>query len=941
MFVLSADNRIVFLYSEPLTGHDDDGNEEPVIALDFESEREAIFNSLEEAGRAIEARVEAATVDNLRTLTTLGFSAIHYSGHGDPDFLAFEDGTGGTHEFDGDLLESLFAAGGTTGVQLAFVSACYSRAAGDAFVDAGVPHVIAVRLEEPVYDVAAKTFARAFYLALLTNKTVADAFAIGRSSVSAIKGLPAPATEAEKFLLLPADGDHDVALFGDALPGTFADITPEPPKTNLPANAEYFTGRNIEMHEAVSNVLKGRLTTLKGAPGIGKTALATATGHYLNERRTFDDGVFFVSLRGAVSSEAARAAIATAVGLEASNEEELMSALQQRETLLILDNCEDPLHEAPGDFRKLIALIMQGAPKLRLLITSRQAIGGGLPGIAEKVVQVGRLAAIDGARLFLRLSPRRLTNADLAVAEGIDPVKALSEHPVLQYLAGHPHAISLAVPLLQDKTLGQLSDLLKSQNVDALLVADVPPDELDVMTSFAKSLAVSVRYVRERDPNSIKLFAVMGLLPGGAIPSDIDEIWGKDWRHPMDLLVRSSLVERFQLGEVEHFTTFPFVTAYAAKLLADDDLSRFAIRACEHYSRFADTIQTFLGRSNAANAYALFALEEENLWACLDASRPGRAKRDGEEASPIAVLTSLFPQLLNLSGRAHDAARAAEQGLEACRRLNDPEGEASALSELGEVKRRAGDMEESQQYHEAALRAFEKLGATAGQGYSHRALGLLKQGKTEPDLEGAKQSYQKAISLFGVRDDLPSRIGLAIARGALGSALADGGDYDDAIVEYREELALDIRDENVRGVAITLAEIAQVAQMMQRFEDCALLLEEAMHYHRAVADLRGQAADLFLQGEVFLKLPSLEGSIAAYWQAQQLYVAMDDPGAGAINPILERLIANGAPGTSLPSSESEAQIARLGAINKVRASSGDHSLYEEVMAGIPKGFGAK
>ena len=46
-------------------------------------------------GRSIEVRVEAATSDTLRTLVTLGSRALHYSGHGHPDFLSFENGRGG------------------------------------------------------------------------------------------------------------------------------------------------------------------------------------------------------------------------------------------------------------------------------------------------------------------------------------------------------------------------------------------------------------------------------------------------------------------------------------------------------------------------------------------------------------------------------------------------------------------------------------------------------------------------------------------------------------------------------------------------------------------------------------------------------------------------------------------------------------------------------
>src|SRR4051812_23047599 len=55
------------------------------------------------------------------------------------------------HGLDAERLKRLFAAGGgAQGVKFVFVSACHSEIAGRAFVGAGVPHVIAVKMEAQV-----------------------------------------------------------------------------------------------------------------------------------------------------------------------------------------------------------------------------------------------------------------------------------------------------------------------------------------------------------------------------------------------------------------------------------------------------------------------------------------------------------------------------------------------------------------------------------------------------------------------------------------------------------------------------------------------------------------------------------------------------------------------------------------------------------------------
>jgi len=48
-----------------------------------------------------------------------------------------------------EQLRDLLGAGGLN-LQFVFVSACYSRAIGDAFVAAGVPHVVCVKQDTKV-----------------------------------------------------------------------------------------------------------------------------------------------------------------------------------------------------------------------------------------------------------------------------------------------------------------------------------------------------------------------------------------------------------------------------------------------------------------------------------------------------------------------------------------------------------------------------------------------------------------------------------------------------------------------------------------------------------------------------------------------------------------------------------------------------------------------
>jgi hypothetical protein len=61
-------------------------------------------------------------------------------------------------------------------LQFVFISACYSAAAANAFVEAGVPHVIAVQESVQVSDTSALAYARHVYMALCQGMTVRQAF---------------------------------------------------------------------------------------------------------------------------------------------------------------------------------------------------------------------------------------------------------------------------------------------------------------------------------------------------------------------------------------------------------------------------------------------------------------------------------------------------------------------------------------------------------------------------------------------------------------------------------------------------------------------------------------------------------------------------------------------------------------------------------------------
>jgi predicted ATPase/class 3 adenylate cyclase len=179
-------------------------------------------------------------------------------------------------------------------------------------------------------------------------------------------------------------GEHQLKGLGRAervfqlgypgMPGTFPPlVTPGRRRGRLPDQPSAFVGRDAELAEIGERLADDsvRLLTLTGPGGIGKTRLALRAA--ADELDRFEDGAFFVDLSAARDSEAVLAAIGSAIGLDPTAAESLLDELRDRlrdeHVLLILDNFEQVTAAAPT-----VAQLMEGCARLKLLVTSREAL---------------------------------------------------------------------------------------------------------------------------------------------------------------------------------------------------------------------------------------------------------------------------------------------------------------------------------------------------------------------------------------------------------------------------------------------------------------------------------------------------------------------------------------------------------------------------------------
>ena len=145
-----------------------------------------------------------------------------------------------------------------------------------------------------------------------------------------------------------------------------------PPATNLPQPVSELIGRDGELREILSLTAVHRLVTLTGAGGIGKTRLALASAYQLLPQ--FAEGVWVAELASLSDPGLVPAAVAAAIGLEfpdgAITTERVANALNGKEVLLLLDNCEHLIDAAAMTAEALL----RANRSARVIATSREPL---------------------------------------------------------------------------------------------------------------------------------------------------------------------------------------------------------------------------------------------------------------------------------------------------------------------------------------------------------------------------------------------------------------------------------------------------------------------------------------------------------------------------------------------------------------------------------------
>jgi predicted ATPase/DNA-binding SARP family transcriptional activator len=229
---------------------------------------------------------------------------------------------------------------------------------------------------------------------------------------------------------------------------------------NLPAPVSSFIGRDTELADIDRLLATGRLLTLTGVGGVGKTRLALEAA-----RRALADsleGVFFIDLSALSEPTLVVRQVATALDVreqpDGSLMEQLIARLRDSELLLVLDNCEH-LRDACAE---LCGRLLESCPRLRVLATSREPLS--VPGEVDYPVlpllvpppdaDLDALRASEAVRLFLA----RAQEAQPRRPDGPATVSTVAR--ICRDLDGLPLAIELAAARAKAFSLEEIASRL-------------------------------------------------------------------------------------------------------------------------------------------------------------------------------------------------------------------------------------------------------------------------------------------------------------------------------------------------------------------------------------------------------------------------------------------------------------------------------------------------
>lgn len=519
----------------------------------------------------------------------------------------------------------------------------------------------------------------------------------------------------------------------------------------VPVEVNRFVGRRRELAEARGLFALTRLVTVVGVGGVGKTRFAARL--LQDSQRAFRAGVCFVRLAELADDAHLVRTVAESVGLRELPRDSPVDALTRhladREMLLVLDNCEHILEAVAG----LASCLLQAAPGIRILATSREPLGISgestfglqpLPVPDPGCPSVAALARYDSVALFLNRATSVLPGFTLT--EGNHTAVAELCHA----LEGLPLAIELAAVRLQVLSVEQIVDkLVDRYRLLSVGRRDAPARQRTLRSTVAWSYELCT-------PEEQLLWGRLSVFSGGIGLAAAEGVCA-DPELPvaaiLDLL--GALVAKSVLAREEHAGQVRYRLLETIREFGLEQLraqGRLELWRLRHRDFYADLVSRTLGSwlgPNQVERIDRLRRDHANLRAALDfvSGEPEGADTDASSIA-LRMAGSLYFYWLS-RGFLDEGRRSLELALS--RLGGDPAARARALHAAASLSMLLGDREAAARMADEGVAIAMQTGDTAALARIRQAQGLAAL--FAGDQASAMTRFGEAVALFASTTD--------------------------------------------------------------------------------------------------------------------------------------------------------------------------------------------
>jgi WD40 repeat protein/transcriptional regulator with XRE-family HTH domain len=343
-------------------------------------------------------------------------------------------------------------------------------------------------------------------------------------------------------------------------------------------DVSHFSGRDVEVAELSQWIVQERcrLIVLLGMGGIGKSALASLLGKHLAPQF---DAVLWRSLRDAPPCEELVADCLTfcsdTLPAEFSSSLEqrinqLITRLQERRCLLVLDNLETLLEEGDpeGNYRpgyqgygRLLERLGEATHRSCVVLTSR-----------EKPREIEALEGLRGPVRSLRLSGLSEEAARSLLSDKNLRGASSAWRELIASYAGNPLALKIVGQAIVDLFAGDIVPFLDSGELIFNGIRVVLRQQVARLTSLEQTLLTWLAVVREWTSLESLLSLLVTRPTRARVLEALEALW------------RRSLIER---GQGASFTLQSVVMEYVTDALLDHLSGEIRTLALDHLHRYA------------------------------------------------------------------------------------------------------------------------------------------------------------------------------------------------------------------------------------------------------------------------------------------------------------------------------------------------------------------